>query len=226
MASVIRASTLHFNPRPPRGGRPAPSGQPTAASVYFNPRPPRGGRPNPALFLLRQRRFQSTPSPRRATDATDSWKLDVGDFNPRPPRGGRRERSSRSALRRIFQSTPSPRRATVPRRNGWTSRGRFQSTPSPRRATYIEVEDEPEGDISIHALPAEGDCLHPACRRRAIGISIHALPAEGDAFGIWGRDALRHFNPRPPRGGRPPADGRGVCGFPISIHALPAEGDP
>ena len=77
----------------------------------------------------------------------------------------------------------------------------FQSTPSPRRATFAAVCLLFLSLISIHALPAEGDCTLTLW---AINeeISIHALPAEGD-------DGLRDGLPR----------------FSISIHALPAEGD-
>ena len=56
-----------FNPRPPRGGRPAPWRMCRAAPADFNPRPPRGGRPASRMPI---RDSQS-------------------NFNPRPPRGGR-----------------------------------------------------------------------------------------------------------------------------------------
>ena len=56
----------HFNPRPPRGGRPRQM-MTNADMTYFNPRPPRGGR----LHLLKNlppfRKFQSTPPARGAT---------------------------------------------------------------------------------------------------------------------------------------------------------------
>ena len=80
--------------------------------------------------------------------------------------------------------------------------------------------------ISIHALREEGDrvCMAPSI---TIGISIHALREEGDrtvgtqgdknlrfqstpsarraTAGLYGSlNHNRHFNPRPPRGGRPP----------------------
>ena len=35
---------------------------------HFNPRPPRGGRPQAAVQPIRESLFQSTPSARRATD--------------------------------------------------------------------------------------------------------------------------------------------------------------
>ncbi len=83
---------VHFNPRPPRGGRlrnstPLPTGSDISIHAlpaegdlkrfnwtfvhisHFNPRPPRGGRPDAGgTRPPREARFQSTPSPRRATD--------------------------------------------------------------------------------------------------------------------------------------------------------------
>ena len=39
----------NFNPRPPRGGRPAVLHCKKVDALYFNPRPPRGGRRNHEL---------------------------------------------------------------------------------------------------------------------------------------------------------------------------------
>ena len=77
----------------------------------FNPRPPRGGRQGAHALLYLSRRFQSTPSARRATQFQDCYHvvidisihalreegdlffgevmLEAKNFNPRPPRGGR-----------------------------------------------------------------------------------------------------------------------------------------
>ena len=88
---VLRSDYLHFNPRPPRGGRLSPL--PASATAFA---------------------FQSTPSARRATRPFAASPPPVQNFNPRPPRGGRRW--PRSAFQRPseFQSTPSARRATRP----------------------------------------------------------------------------------------------------------------
>ena len=59
--------TKHFNPRPPRGGRPAFSRFCACCIKYFNPRPPRGGRPTIEKLYNGEKVFQSTPSARRAT---------------------------------------------------------------------------------------------------------------------------------------------------------------
>ena len=56
-------------------------------------------------------------------------------------------------------------------------------------------------------------------------ISIHALREEGDVCGASAGRNVKHFYPRPPRGGRL---SRNVISIPlisISIHALREEGD-
>ena len=122
----------------------------------FNPRPPRGGRPNTRCGAMAGRRFQSTPSARRATTGqgtAEACRLisihalrEEGDplrpslpafalyFNPRPPRGGR----------------PRQAAASVPQCG-------FQSTPSARRATRRPGRKPGSCAISIHALREEGD---------------------------------------------------------------------
>ncbi len=125
------------------------------------------------------RRFQSTPSTRRATGTARRPLAASCSFNPRPPRGGRLGTDSTPDWRWKFQSTPSTRRATSPL-NDLKPPTKFQSTPSTRRAT-------PQG-------------IHGRRRRR---VSIHALHAEGDPSPRAGHPVLRRFNPRPPRGGRP-----------------------
>ena len=145
----------------------------------FNPRPPRGGRPCLA--------------------AARSVSL---HFNPRPPRGGRLAGAGRAGGGFAFQSTPPARGATSrlsrrlwptmnfnprPPRGGRhciLSCGRFmlpfQSTPPARGAT---------------------DALYTGGVR--LPISIHAPREGGDVFVACPRSNYSHFNPRPPRGGRP-----------------------
>ena len=78
----------------------------------------------------------------------------------------------------------------------------FQSTPPSRGATGIQYQRSGFDDISIHAPLAGGDfgcfCL-PVARL----ISIHAPLAGGDSGCTNNTNMLEHFNPRPPRGGRP-----------------------
>ncbi len=101
--------------------------------------------------------------------------------------------------------------------------------------------------ISIHALRGEGDARTLGTRRADFCISIHALRGEGDPTAPTARAYFRHFNPRPPWGGRrerregasqkqtfqsTPSVGRATVTRhisshrqAISIHALRGEGD-
>ncbi len=123
----------------------------------------------------------------------------------------------------------------------------FLSTPSARRATNAGDRHLPRHDISIHALREEGDLPHHLGVCFMDCISIHALREEGDAVCTTTYPAssflstpsarratapiltletfLRHFYPRPPRGGRPETTSFFVKLFGISIHALREEGD-
>ena len=173
----------------------------------------------------RQRaQFQSTPSARRATlcfcqraghvrisihalreesDAASAMTpLHTGHFNPRSPWGERREQEIiiRAALE--FQSTLSVGRATKGAQHTVIGLVLFQSTPSARRATV-------------------GSMYSPSARL----ISIHALREEGDPAWATPSTSRANFNPRPPRGGRPPGVFRGPLWGAISIHALREEGD-
>ena len=56
-------------------------------------------------------------------------------------------------------------------------------------------------------------------------ISIHALREEGDKTQTQSTRRPTHFNPRPPRGGRPIGQFTMKCLIDISIHALREEGD-
>ena len=124
---------------------------------HFNPRPPRGGRPQAAVQPIRESLFQSTPSARRATAGANMSRVkhsisihalrEEGDyphhrsaskaayFNPRPPRGERRHPALLMYAELLFQSTPSARRATDTALSPPASPMIFQSTPSARRAT-------------------------------------------------------------------------------------------
>ena len=225
---AVLSALIHitnFNPRPPRGGRLRMRCF-LCGSKYFNPRPPRGGRhPQPIPIVSEDTAFQSTPSEGRATllrpgpgrgrkeisihalrgegdvrvesgpsfasefqstpsegRATTPFTLTSWSstyFNPRPPRGGRPVPCIVFRVPLIFQSTPSEGRATFSSSSVLRSL-RFQSTPSEGRATVLSVLLVFQLPISIHALRGEGDL---------------ATPSYSGAF--W------HFNPRPPRGGRP-----------------------
>ena len=152
--------------------------------------------------LHSDRKFLSTPSARRATALSWSFKSSSWHFYPRPPRGGRRQLSSVPVALLLFLSTPSARRATD---------------------LYRFIADFRV--ISIHALREEGDDYRlvrlakfdeflstPSARRATSYALIGALP-------------LSDFYPRPPRGGRPNAIADVLLCLDISIHALREEGD-
>ena len=124
------------------------------------------------------------------------------NFNPRPPWGGRRTSEPFKHRQNIYFNPRPP----------WGGR--------PTQTPYMPAILS----ISIHALRGEGDALVRGLMD-AIPISIHALRGEGDKRELSGLAVDRHFNPRPPWGGRrrPPCNfEKGVI---ISIHALRGEGD-
>ena len=171
-------------------------------SADFNPRPPRGGRRPARSGSQGPYQFQSTPPARGATQRdivigtvgiiSIHAPREGGDcglwmfrniqcnFNPRPPRGGRLH----TILQRTCSTTdfnPRPPRGGRQKPNTRYQEGnQFQSTPPARGATKTRVKTKQITRISIHA------------------------PREG---GDWGFPYISyakcHFNPRPPRGGRP-----------------------
>ena len=90
--------TLHFYPRPPRGGRQ------NALVEWYNSH-------NISIHALREEGdciwamlspwlslFLSTPSARRATPTRAWWWTGTTNFYPRPPRGGRQQKQRESPL--------------------------------------------------------------------------------------------------------------------------------
>ena len=169
--------------------------------------------------------FLSTPSARRATTVHREGLPFLAHFYPRPLRGGRLNVLSVVFANAEFLSTPSARRATPVLLQDHTT-GKFLSTPSARRAT---------GDSGFNASVKE--------------ISIHALCEEGDDGVRIMDEYLLNFYPRPLRGGRllglemtsipkeflsTPSARRATFVWgciaagakKISIHALCEEGDP
>ena len=141
-----------------------------------------------------------------------------------PREGGRPGAVGGAMMREVFQSTPPARGATfaVMSENRSLS---FQSTPPARGATSIRGPDPGDGAISIHA-PREGgdagscpdvfDCQvfqsTPPARGATIRLCAGVLgvqfqstpPARGATLCFRHLQRRhRHFNPRPPRGGRP-----------------------
>ena len=153
----------------------------------------------------------------------------------------------RGYLVKRFQSTPSARRATILYKRMDGKIMGFQSTPSARRATAAARRTCATVCISIHALREEGDSLPTSLALRE-GI-FQSTPSARRATTPSGTARGRpfDFNPRPPRGGRPPtscrSDRRSLfqstpsarratdaateerLAAIISIHALREEGD-
>ena len=147
--------------------------------LHFNPRPPCGGRPPPQVPVTVSLLFQSTSSVRRTTqpgggplrccaisihvlrveddDDQPVTRLHVNNFNPRPPCGGRLEPSA--------QACP-----VCP----------FQSTSSVWRTTPVFSGNAIRIDISIHVLRVEDD-WEPQTFDFSFVISIHVLRVEDDS---------------------------------------------
>ena len=147
--------------------------------AYFNPRPPRGGRPLSKAAASSSAIFQSTPSARRATILLSVVVGEIGISIHALREEGDPHTAPSHVSRGNFNPRPprGGRPGVISLRPGSKL---FQSTPSARRATGRADEGRLVDRISIHALREEGD------RRSATSSR-----------------SLTHFNPRPPRGGRP-----------------------
>ena len=124
----------NFNPRPPRGGRPALLLVFSSMWPTFQSTPPARGATTTDEPYSWDSQFQSTPpargatafnqfpysnfhisihAPREGGDFTSIQRKNfVRDFNPRPPRGGRPDGVCPLFMSVIFQSTPPARGAT------------------------------------------------------------------------------------------------------------------
>ena len=171
------------------------------STMHFYPRPPRGGRRGSITGLNFNDEFLSTPSARRATPGQTPGMPRPLHFYPRPPRGGRRFGLLVTPSMCGFLSTPSARRAT----DGIsfaTINGEFLSTPSARRATYMATAENIVTVISIHALREEGD--RPCQRLLYRQCNFYPRPPRGGRHRrACCQTCHRNFYPRPPRGGRP-----------------------
>ena len=151
----------NFNPRPPRGGRPAmrllakyldtfqstppargatpPVPPPLPAALDFNPRPPRGGRrPDGFTGFRINRNFNPRP-PRggRRYDMIDATSINIISIHA-PREGGDNFQIMAFNMFHVFQSTPPARGATARQRSLPAGHG-FQSTPPARGATAFQI---------------------------------------------------------------------------------------
>ncbi len=167
--------------------------------------------------------FQSTPPARGATWGPFSDPLYSYYFNPRPPRGGRPKLMPLD-LSSSFISIHAPREGGD-RQEGRETANDFHFNPRPPRGGRRGQWRQAPGvyRISIHA-PREGGDLwrwHGPCAGRQFQSTP---PARGATPAVCANSTWTpHFNPRPPRGGRPASPENLYNIAPISIHA-PREG--
>ena len=197
--------------------------------MHFNPRPPRGGRRG--LFQNGKGGclFQSTPPARGATWLCLRYSHKLHHFNPRPPRGGRPFLMGLSWASGIFQSTPPARGATTfdiqvdditgisihaPREGGdsklsyvFTASNKFQSTPPARGATQSPFSGILWRGYFNPRPPRGGRRYRPCFTSRYMEISIHAPREGGDVGLILTHHVDTAFQSTPPaRGATPPGD--------------------
>ena len=241
-------TSSNFYPRPPRGGRPGsacraalahrflstPSARrATCADAlqagrcrYFYPRPPRGGRHILQLHLLHSKTISIHALREEGDELSFSTICPLKNFYPRPPRGGRRDHLDNIRGLVQFLSTPSSRRATYFAGSPCPDGADFYPRPPRGGRPFDVIAKKVYGDISIHALLAEGDSFPPSMVLR--WKNFYPRPPRGGR--LHGFSPVRytpcHFYPRPPRGGRQCRRDLLDDSGRISIHALLAEGDP
>ena len=143
-------------------------------------------------------------------------------FNPRPPRGGRLQHMIATRPTSPFQSTPPARGATA-LSTICAPCCIFQSTPPARGATVLQGAGRFARLISIHAPREGGDPVFVALPAPS-KLFQSTPPARGaTANRVYLSPSNQHFNPRPPRGGRPRSGDSDRGQSRISIHA-PREG--
>ena len=172
--------TFLFQSTPPARGATSCRPHWSAPNRYFNPRPPRGGRLRiRRLCGLRGANFNPRPPRGGRRFISAGQRRNLCDFNPRPPRGGRLCSSVCSSLALSFQSTPPARGATA--------------------TMSITIQDH---SISIHA-PREGGDSEKMRWKTTYYTFQSTPPARGATKRRHSFKPLyKHFNPRPPRGGR------------------------
>jgi len=188
----------------------------------FNPRSPRGERRNGCLTDLDRREFQSTLPARGATTAY-LWATRDIVVSIHAPRAGS-DGLCQFLSRDLFSFNPrSPRGERPPRHLHVTNLSQFQSTLPARGATFTVTASGSSVAVSIHAPRAGSDV-----RGLFVGLSPplfqSTLPARGatrpSCRSTWGPAG---FNPRSPRGERPPLEYR-QAEHVVFQSTLPARG--
>ena len=192
---------MHFNPRPPRGGRRARLGAGRKGGRIFQSTPPARGA-TASTESSCQRQPISIHAPREGGDThagtlSRLWPY----FNPRPPRGGRLHGRARRA-KDILHFNPRPPRGGRPYKTFDDLRKKQISIHAPREGGDTTPPYAAKAaKISIHA-PREGGDVFMAALLTSLGISIHAPREGGDDLTGCDMEVCLYFNPRPPRGGR------------------------
>ena len=170
-------------------------------AVYFNPRPPCGGRPNTPASVNITQDFNPRP-PCGGRHLAGAGVVAGNDFNPRPPCGGR-PRSMGAALPTTqFQSTSSVWRTTKVQIQQRKRPKNFNPRPPCGGRRAARRTRGPRHGISIHVLRVEDDLSASPAVEAEAKISIHVLRVEDDFVYVGSVRQDRHFNPRPPCGGR------------------------
>ena len=221
---ISNRSTLHFNPRSPRGGA-TRDGHGLDLALQISIHAPHEGERHPSALTSRNCRYFNPRSPRGGA-TRQSWGAHGCDaISIHAPHEGERRRSIAATFTgRLFQST-LPTRGSDPDPGAAGVRHGDFNPRSPRGgATRYHVRQRQRRGISIHA-PHEGERRERKDQELTIITFQSTLPTRGsDRTSDSSFCSSRNFNPRSPRGGATRAGG-GVGGqVCISIHA-PHEGE-
>ena len=193
--------------------------------LHFNPRPPRGGRHFMQRRISRWQTFQSTPSARRATAGQSCTAPAARDFNPRPPRGGRRTgtclgcrrteisihalREEGDRIRRyVFEALAAisihALREEGDLRLSETSLEINDFNPRPPRGGRREKPEKEQDTRQFQSTPSARRATYILCTFTIIHDYFNPRPPRGGRRKVKCDHTLHtsHFNPRPPRGGR------------------------
>ena len=216
---------ISFNPRPPRAARLGSSVR-IGVKDGFNPRAPRGARHGERRRGGAVGRFQSTRPARGATRFRCTCWPFVRCLNPRAPRGARRGldvvadvplgvsiHAPRAGRDRPRPSRPSPPGCFNPRAPRGARRAfdgpserikQFQSTRPARGATAQCLLPWKMSTMFQSTRPARGATLPVRREAHTRKVSIHAPRAGRDHSSLPASVDSGCFNPRAPRGARPP----------------------
>ena len=218
------AGAGHFYPRPLRGGRRHGLKRSESYQLISIHALCEEGDPNSRIRWTIWTIFLSTPSARRATvfKMIDTTKA-VISIHALCEEGDPARNLSAPRPRISIHALCEEGDVAIPATSSFKST--FLSTPSARRATVQRDLIFCRVCISIHALREEGDL--PGLKDLFWPFTFLSTPSARRATCRRSLSGCRprHFYPRPPRGGRPPARSRCPGTKHISIHALREEGD-